>query len=218
MQKKSLKKTMLMVLVLVLVCLVSVGATLAYLTAHTGAVTNTFVVGQLFNPPESSDDGDPTNDIGLFLKEHKATHAGNGVYNLGTEEVDTNTYSDILPGVNVAKDPFVRVNGLKVDAYLFIEVAKNLQPELSYAVDDSKWEATTLAGKHGGTVYKYKGVDGVAKAGNLGDINILKNQQIVVAPTYSADTADQTLTFYAYIIQSAGFNGDVTAAWAQVSH
>ena len=49
MKKKNVKKYLLMVVALMLMCVVSVAGTLAYLSATTEKVTNTFAIGKLFD-------------------------------------------------------------------------------------------------------------------------------------------------------------------------
>lgn len=216
MKKKNVKKYLLMVVALMLMCVVSVAGTLAYLSATTEEVTNTFAIGDLFDK----------NGGKFELKEHLATYTANGGYTLKNqnndynEEVTTNRYDKILPGVDVPKDPFVRVSKLLVDAYLFIEVVglESLPSGLSGAVDTSKWvKDTTLAAKHNGVIYRYVGDDaakpGVINATQLKELNILSGQKITVAPTYAGGTG--TVTFYGYIIQAAGI-ADAATAWGQV--
>lgn len=207
MYKRSMKKNLLLLAALLLVCVVSVAGTLAYLSATTGAVTNTFVIGSLFSedPNNPGDPDDPTDDIGLILREHKATYAGNGSYTLSqTEEVTTNTYDKILPGVDVSKDPFVRVKGLQVDAYLFIEVVDALGDGLTAVVDDENWTDTGLDGKNGGTVYVYAENGGVL-TGDLDETNILAGDKIIVSSDYNSETATK-IYFYGYMIQAAGID------------
>ena len=204
---KNMKKYLLLLVALLLVGVVSVAGTLAYLTATTGKVENTFVIGTLFADDPSNPDkpNDPTDDIGLTLAEHKATYAGNGVYSLSqTEEVTENTYNKILPGVDVAKDPFVRVNGLQVDAYLFIEVIDELGDGLTATVDDANWINTNLTGSKGGTVYVYAKNGGVI-TGKLAATNILKDNKITVSGNYNSATTTK-ISFYGYMIQAAGIS------------
>ena len=216
MYKKSVKKYVLMVAALLLVCVVSVTGTLAYLSAKTNAVTNTFVIGDLVDKTSGK----------FEIREHAATYTENGVYTLDeSSEVTENLYNAILPGVDVPKDPFVRITDLQVDAYLFIEVVglDTLPDGLSGTVDNTVWEATDLPGKQtGGKVYRYVGNGTEPKAGvitatatrNDYEINVLSGEKIIVAPTYAA-SGTATISFYGYLIQAAGIADSVTA-WGQI--
>lgn len=211
MKRKMMKKAMMMVLALAMVCVASVAGTLAYLSHQTGPVTNTFVIGSLFD--------NATNDFALW--EHKLANDGkgvNGVFTLvDTEEglVKTNTYENVLPGVNVPKDPFVRVNGLKEDAYLFLVVEDNTGDHINFEMD-SNWEQykTETDGKQ---IYVY------AEAANnytlssdpsQRDLGILLNDTVTVSENFAGGTGIN-ISFTAYIIQSAGLT-DRDAAWAAI--
>ena len=106
------KKTLTVAIALVLVVALAVGATYAYLTAKTEAVTNTFTVGKTIDDPETN----------FILKEHKVAYDANtATYkyvdaegNVTTDsskyvEVAGNEYNEVTPGMTVAKDPFVQI-------------------------------------------------------------------------------------------------------------
>ena len=200
-------KVMTLVLAFVLVVGASVAGTLAWLTAQTPTVTNTFTSAELF-----SDNGSFT------LWEHKAEDTdGDGVYTLdNSTEVTSNSYN-ILPGVNIPKDPTVDVVGLEEHAYLYIKVTSTLPTGLTYTIDSANW--TALSGYDG--VYVYGGSNAennIVKATNAApetfEATILTGNQIMVADNYSGTSDGITLSFDAYMVQATG-NGDSAAdAWA----
>lgn len=200
-------KVMTLVLAFVLVVGASVAGTLAWLTAQTPTVTNTFTSAELF-----SDNGSFT------LWEHKAEDTdGDGVYTLdNSTEVTSNSYN-ILPGVNIPKDPTVDVVGLEEHAYLYIKVTSTLPTGLTYTIDSANW--TALSGYDG--VYVYSGSNAennIVKATNAApetfEATILTGNQIMVADNYSGTSDGITLSFDAYMVQATG-NGDSAAdAWA----
>ena len=208
MKRKMMKKAMMMVLALAMVCVASVAGTLAYLSHQTGPVTNTFVIGSLFD--------NATTDFALW--EHKLANDGkgvNGVFTLvDTEEglVKTNTYENVLPSVNVPKDPFVRVDGLKEDAYLFLVVEDNTGDHINFTMD-SNWEL--YKSESGVYVYKEANNDYILNRNTTEQIiNILKDKKVTVDKDFADDTGIN-ISFTAYIIQSAGM-ADRDAAWAAV--
>lgn len=215
MVKNSLKKSLFMVMALVLVCAVSIAGTYAYLSASTEAVTNTFTVGKLIG------------DGGEFvLKEHKAEYTGNGIYSLDkNNEVDGNTYDKILPGVDIDKDPFVRIKNLEVDAYLFLEVLDETGDNLTATIDATIWEATTLEPQTtGAVVYIYKGgesgtpnklkANANVQGQNTTTLSILVNDEVSVDADFNNGSAVK-ISFKAYLCQYNGIN-DVNAAWTAV--
>ena len=188
--------------------LMSVFGTFAFLTDKTEEVKNTFTFGKLFNDPENA----------FVLKEHEVTDTdGDGVYTLSDSvEVTANAYK-VLPGVNLPKDPFVKTTeALQLDAYVFVEVVDSLGTELGWEIDDSVWtEVTGATAQHtNGKIYTLKSI---AQAGSaLAAQNILKGKTVTVANAEITDETAQyggTLTFYAYMIQAAGFD-DAAEAWA----
>ena len=109
------KKSFIMALALVLVFAVAVGGVVAWLTAKTGDVVNTFTVG----------------NINIDLKE-----TNNG------EEVTSNSYK-MVPGNTIIKDPYVTVKADSEKCYLFVKVTKTNDPDtyLNYSVDNGVWTA-----------------------------------------------------------------------------
>ena len=219
----KIKKTWIAAVCAVLILAVSVVGTIAYLTASTEAVQNTFVVGALFDPDDDDpeDPNDPNPDDGPFvLYEHEAIDEDDkgvtdGVYELGEDEVTENEYT-VLPGVAIPKDPFVRTEDvLELDAYVFVEVVDETSDALTVAVDDATWtQLSGVTGPNGGDVYYLTANDGKIAAGSkLAATYILENNEVTVA-------GDETITdpgsvdFYGYLIQAAGFT-DVSDAWTK---
>lgn len=198
-----MKKKLLIALAIVLVVAMSVTGTLAYLTANTGAVTNTFTVGKVF------DEEDSDTHKNFELLEHGITGKP-GEYTLTDEEVSGNEYT-VMPGVNIPKDPFVRVNSpVGVDVYLFVEVVDGTGEQLTVTVDSAKWtKLAGVTGTHGGDVYTL--VSGRLAAGSTLDATyILANNEIAVANATIVNPG--RVTFYGYLIQAAGFTSAEDAA------
>ena len=197
------KKTLTIAIALVLVVALAVGATWAYLTATTGEVKNTFTVGKILD-----------NKDNFTLNEHPLKNANttDGVYQLDMDAapVQAVTYSAVMPGVDLPKDPTVTVKAgaLKGDAYLFVVVDNQLASELTFDVN-SAW---TKIGEDS-TKALYTIAAGKLTAGNTTDLawHILDNDTVKVADKItSADLG--MLTFNAYLVQAGGFENAV-AAW-----
>ena len=187
------KKFLMMMLAMVLVCVVSVAGTLAYLTATTQSVKNTFVAAELAD---------------LVLDESKA-NGSNGNYTLDTNtRVQANNYT-VVPGVNLPKDPKVTVKGLEQTAYLYIEVIDALPSTITWEMRDTWTEVTGKTGKNGGKIYAYNAIIQPNTADQ--EFFIIKDDTMVVASNYEKTTAAQELTFYAYLCQSAGFSSAAEA-------
>ena len=133
-----------------------------------------------------------------------------GDINITLEETTGDSYK-IVPGVDIAKDPKVTVQGGSEDCWLFVKVEKAgifVEGKVSYDIADG-W--TALAGQTG--VY-YREVS-ATKADTSFDI--LKGNKITVSENLTKTevngiTAKPTLTFTAYAVQKDGI-ADASAAW-----
>lgn len=216
------KKTLTIAIALVLVVALAVGATYAYLTASSGPVKNTFVVGGAVA------------DKDLKLFEHVATKNTDGSYTLSSNTTTSNAYT-VMPGVNLPKDPTVTVEKASGEYYLFVEVTKGsgfasvtvgekTGAPLSCNVDTANWQPLTLTGKDANReVYVYcvtgksaiqsAPVSNVAVLKTIGDtqntITVSADNDIVATLTSESASA---LTFNAYACQAAGFD-DAAAAF-----
>lgn len=102
MKKKSL---ITMLLSLALVAIIGTGATLAYLSANSNKVINTFTVGSGYDEDNS-----------LYLDEVDIATP-----NITDRTMTGNRYTEILPGDTVSKDPTVHFTQ-GPDSYIFVKV------------------------------------------------------------------------------------------------
>ena len=177
-----MKKTLTMVLAFALIFALGIGATLAWLTATSGEVKNTFT----------------TSDINITLTEtfNKDTN-GDGKNDAGEFKM--------IPGHTITKDPKVTVVADSEPCYLFVKVEKssNFDSFMEYAID-SQW--TPLTGVQGVDNVYYMVIDSADKMGT--PYSVLKNDQVkvldgVTKTMMNGLTADNypTLTFTAYASQ-----------------
>lgn len=189
------KKSLALVLALAMIVVCVVGGTLAWLTATTPEVKNTFTYG----------------DINIKLEETGATVAADGS---ATKEFK------MIPGYTITKDPKVTVLAGSEKCYLFVKVAEsdNFDDFMTYDMA-AGW--TALTGVNGvyyrvvdtadmGTAYSVLANDKVTVRGDVtkGMLNAL-----------TADT-QPTLTFTAYACQynnSNDTNFGPADAWAKVN-
>ena len=101
--------------------------------------------------------------------ESKANRKTDGSYSLDTsQQVKQNSY-DLLPGLDVPKDPYVVVDKASaIPVYVFVEVVNKLGGSaVGYEIDTKNWikiSASENNGANGGTVYVYTGGGAAAKA------------------------------------------------------
>lgn len=138
----------------------------------------------------------------MAVLEHEAyeTYENSGVYDLHRDDnhlVPGNAYEKVLPGVDIPKDPFVRVNveNAEVDYELYIKVipSADFPKTVTYTLTDM-W--LPVVGQDG--VYKY---NGYFDAGSEKDnIPILKDDTLYVSQ-YFVGKGDFSLSFEAWLKQ-----------------
>lgn len=193
---KNMKKILVLALAALLLVAVGVGGTLAWLTATSGPVTNTFTPAT----------------ITVNIDEHKYDKATN---TLGTEVVKTNTDYLMVPGRDIKKDPMVDASS-DVPFYVFVTIEKKAWLDaLTYDID-TNW--TVVPGETS-VYYKEVATAGTDGKYSITDVPVLKDNKVHVADTLEAGDmvgAAPQLIFNAYAIQKEG-TGTLAEAWAKVA-
>jgi len=142
------KRTLLTVVALILVCVLSVMGTLAFLKSTTNTVTNTFVAA---GGPGPFIDDDPNSedpkDVLFAIKEYEVDVTSAGKYyfvNYAEEgaqepvykEIDGGyKYDTVMPGITLPKQAFVklsRTSGSKTETVEGVEVTTEIKPAPAY--------------------------------------------------------------------------------------
>lgn len=192
------KRSVAIVLSLVLVFCCAVGGVLAWLTDKTDPVVNTFTVGNI--------------DISLT--------EGVDVNSDGKESFK------MVPGNTITKDPKVTVEAGSEACWLFVKVDKGgeLDEFIAYNLDGGWTQLKDDDGNNVKGVY-YRQVD-ADTAANGATYNVLSNDQVTVKEGVTKDMMDKlpietqpTLTFTAYACQLAKGDNQFTPAeaWAEVN-
>lgn len=211
-KKRSGKKIVAMVLAVVLLIGVGVGGTLAWLSATSGTVTNTFTVG----------------DVNIELKEHDLVDGA-----LTTDEVtEENTYK-IVPGDTQPKDPFVRVEANSEDSWIFVQVQEvnntvtgneNASKYVTWEIADG-WTQLGTTENGVSTYYRTANYTTVSEnvtyyvlKGNEDSVNgiVIYDSDLTKAnlDTVTDNTKPQ-LIFKAFAVQNEA-GTDAAAAWNQI--
>ena len=197
-KRRSTLKKLITVLSVILVMLVGVAGTLSYLQVQKGPVVNTFA---------------PSN-IDLTL-----------------EETTGSTYK-MVPGVAMEKNPTVTVSG-DVDAYVFVKIDEAGSVTVSgteYTLDDfltyaiaAGWTVHTgtvdtndsASGNETVVIYREVKVSDTTKTFSVLAENKVSTNAGVTKQMMNAYTDGSIkLTFTAYAIQKAGFEGKIAEAWS----
>lgn len=124
-KKNNGKKIIVTLLAVVMLIGCTIGGTLAWLSATSGTVTNTFTVG----------------DVNIELKEHDLK--ADGTLDTSSEVTEENTYK-IVPGDAQPKDPFVRVEKNSEDSWIFVQV-KEVHNVVTGNTDATKYVTWEIA-------------------------------------------------------------------------
>lgn len=151
----------------------------------------------------------------IELLEHEASRSDDGSYVLSDTVTATTQSYDLMPGVDVSKDPYIVVTGkTAIPAYLYVEVIESTSfpATVTYALT-TDWTLvkgendTPVAGPNGGKLYVYKAqlTDTNTTTGsgdNVAPVQfyILKDNILIVSDQLPRGTT-ATLEFYAYICQ-----------------
>lgn len=208
MKKKTL--TILIAVVLVVVC--AIGGTLAWLTDKSGPVTNTFVVG----------------DINIILDEVKVNTDGQFLKGetVVTNKADadritsgSNSYK-IIPGTTYVKDPKVTVKAGSEACWLFVKVERstNFDSFMSCQIRND-WTKLTDGVTEEEVYYKELNQNTTVDT----DYPILVNDEVTVLNTVTKamltanDFSNPSIAFTAYAVQKDNIT-TVGAAWTQANN
>lgn len=212
MKNSKLRRVLMLLACAVMIVSLSVGATLAYLTATTKPVINSFTVGNV-----SFDDGEVGND----LDEAKVDQYGVPVQ--GADRVTENSYK-LVPGHKYTKDPTVHIGSNSEDGYLFVRVENGIADIEAADVKDTDGNVTTAV-----TIATQMVAKGWIALNNANYPNVYykaapvkKDADVVVFESFTLkDDIDQetlktyankTITIQAYLVQADGFES-ATDAW-----
>lgn len=166
-KKNSAKKIAAVLLAVVLLVGCTIGGTLAWLSAQSGPVTNTFTVGK----------------IEIELKEHDLKDDGT----LDTDaEVIENTDYKVVPGDTQPKDPFVRVKVESEKCYVYVCITNELvigtDVVCEYNIDDFGWTRVATNGNQ--TLYRFNEIVDASAAA--------QTRQVFSEITYDGEKIDET--------------------------
>ena len=212
MSKNTRTRILLTAVAALLLVVMAVGGTMAWLVDTSDPVTNTFT----------------PSGLEIKLEEHDYDPATNA---LKTTIVNTNTDYQIVPSVNLPKDPFVTFSS-DVDCYVFIKVEEENWPTRTVTADgkettvrlmDYTLDGWTAVPGVTGVYYKEFAASETAPI-NGQVVNVITDKTITVRSDITVDemklmTKNPQVKFTAYIIQKANGNGTFTpaAAWAQLN-
>ncbi|MBQ7104630.1 MAG: hypothetical protein IJN90_02110 [Bacilli bacterium] len=167
-------KSIILTVTLVIVLLLVVGTTYAWLTSRTTLLSNTFTYG----------------DIEISIRESDT--------NDGDEDLNTNSYV-IMPGANITKDTKVVVKANSEDCYLFIRIDKenDFDNYMTYSLE-SNWKELE---EYAGIYYMEVDKSGEEQTFNVIKDNIIKVKTDLTYADIRNITSYPTMMISAYAVQ-----------------
>lgn len=146
------KRNTVAVIALLLVCVLAIGGTIAYLTSHS-QLTNTFTVGQI-NPIDPGKPGPGEKPIDPEAEK-------NGKLSGNLYEPSWVKDSKLLPTASIAKDPYVGVGAGSeaCDVFVYVKNTMENRNHIYFTINEG-WEpvgdtATFEGNKYTGGLFKY---------------------------------------------------------------
>ena len=191
------KKFLTAVVCIAVVVVFAAGGAVAWLTAETKSVTNTFTVGK----------------VAIELNETMNTDTG-------TDGVNDAWTAQLIPGKEYAKDPVVTVKAESEDGWLFVKFEEINAPKnfLDYtsALDANGWtKLTGVAGVDNVWYREVKKTDDVKSWHLLKDDKVTVNAENVTNKNMPTAENAPALKYTAYAVQRAGFD-NAADAWAKL--
>ena len=197
-RKNNSKKLTVVLLSIILVLCCTIGGTLAWLTAESETVTNTFTVG----------------NITIELKEHELKTDGTLD---ASKEVSENENYKVVPGDTQPKDPFVRVKQGSEKCYVYVLVTNNLvidNKAVATCNIYNNWEA--IGTKDNSTLYRSNAIVDAGTSDQLVQVfSTVSYDGTEITETNINSLKDKTIVIDAYAHQSENTTQDVADAAAK---
>lgn len=136
----------------------------------------------------------------VTLTEHKAERKSDGSYTLSETDITDHNEYIVMPGVDIPKDPTITIKDKSsVPAYLYVEIVDNSPGTATYELT-ADWDPITVADS-ARKVYFYNPALAVT---TLQNIQILRDNKIIISDQYNPASAPFGLQFYVYMVQQDG--------------
>lgn len=139
----------------------------------------------------------------VAVLEHEPLRQPDGTYQLDQSKEVSESEFVLMPGVDAARDPFVRIERkTDIPAFVYVEVVSTLDDKAGFTLTDAWEKLEGVTGQNGGEVYAYK--DTVASEGEEDiELFLLEDDVVTVSHTYIAEgEAEANLSFYPYMAKA----------------
>lgn len=140
----------------------------------------------------------------VSVLEHEPLRQPDGTYQLDQSKEVSESEFVLMPGVDAARDPFVRIERkTDIPAFVYVEVVSTLDKKVTFELIDEVWEKLDgVTGQNGGEVYAYKDTVASEREEDI-ELFLLKDDAVTVSHTYIAEgEAETNLSFYPYMAKA----------------
>lgn len=195
-RQAKIRKMLLSLSMVLVISMAAVGGTIAWLTAKTDSVVNTFTIG----------------DVNITLTETDGTKG----------EIADKEFK-MIPGETIAKNPKVTVTTGSEPCWLFVKIEESTDPVLDSYIEYGVLEGWTEVPTNTNVWYRKVETSEMGTAMSIiCDADEVADQVTVKSSLTKTDFENlkkagkyPTLTFTAYAVQYDGFEDKPADAWAQ---
>lgn len=139
----------------------------------------------------------------VSVLEHEPLRQPDGTYQLDQSKEVSKSEFVLMPGVDAARDPFVRIERkTDIPAFVYVEVVSTLGDKAGFTLTDAWEKLDGVTGQNGGEVYAF---EDMLSSDNKEDIELplFEDDAVTVRHTYIAEGETETnLSFYPYMAKA----------------
>ena len=199
-----MKKTLTVLLALVLVIAMSVAGTMAYLTS-TDSVENTFTVGKVAITLDEA-------DVNEYGQKVKADGSVAGPTDTLADRVDKNEYK-LIPGHEYVKDPVIHFQPESEASYLFVKLENGIKDIVAATTIEDQITSTAKGWTLLADNVYYKSVPANESKTDVVDYSVFDSFKLT-SDAKVADYNGKTIKVTPYAVQADGFS-DAAEAWSK---
>ena len=139
----------------------------------------------------------------VSVLEHEPLRQPDGTYQLDQSKEVSESEFVLMPGVDAARDPFVRIERkTDIPAFVYVEVVSTLGDKAGFTLTNAWEKLDGVTGQNGGEVYAF---EDMLSSDNKEDIELplFEDEAVTVSHTYiAAGEAETNLSFYPYMAKA----------------
>lgn len=139
----------------------------------------------------------------VAVLEHEPLRQPDGTYQLDQSKEVSESEFVLMPGVDAARDPFVRIERkTDIPAFVYVEVVSTLGDKAGFTLTDAWKKLDGVTGQNGGEVYAFEDMLSSDDKEDI-ELPLFEDEAVTVSHTYIAEgEAETNLSFYPYMAKA----------------